>query len=61
MLKSINVKYKKIKISYGRIKELVIEYFKNKSKEIKQLEIKDLITWENNLRKNIIVVLKDQE
>ncbi|MEM5874472.1 MAG: hypothetical protein QW641_00895 [Candidatus Aenigmatarchaeota archaeon] len=52
---------REIKISDEKIKELVIEYFKNKSKEIEKIEIKDLITWENKLGKNVIVVLKNQE
>ena len=52
---------REIRITDERIRELVVQYFGDKGKEVVSMNITGLITWENKLGKNVMVYLKDQE
>jgi hypothetical protein len=51
---------REINISDERIRELIIQYFENKGKEVVSMYITGLVTWENKLGKNVIVNIKNQ-
>jgi len=52
---------REIQISDERIRELVLQYFENKGKEVVSMNITGLVTWKNKLGKNVMVYVKDQD
>jgi hypothetical protein len=57
-LKTNKCEKREIKISDERIREIVLEYFKQKNKEVVSMNITNLITWKNKLGKNVMVFIK---
>lgn len=52
---------REIQITDERIRELVMQYFANRGKEVVSMNITSLITWENKLGKKVMVFVKDQD
>jgi len=52
---------KEFEITNDRIKEIVTDYFESRGRTIDSIEIKNILTWENKLGRNVHVKLTDQD